>query len=494
MTLTAAAHADHGMSGRMKVLLALILTGQFMAVLDASIVNVAIPTIRLDLRASGSDLQLIVAGYVIAYAVLLITGARLGNRFGFRKAFLWGLVLFTAASFACGVAPSSQALIVVRAIQGAGAALMVPQVFSLIQRNFTGSARAQALSTWAAALALGGLVGQVLGGVLVSADLFGAGWRPVFLVNVPVGLVLLVASRRLLPLDQPAPARPLDVGGLISLAAAVLLLVVPLVLGHEQGWPAWMLGSLVLSVVAIVVFGLIERSVERRGGAPLIAERVLRAPGMSAALIAIVLALAAYGGFLFTFTQHLQGGLRDTALQAGLTFVPLAAGFALSSLNWRRLPSRWHQLVIPSGCVIAAIGYLGVGLAISDGGTGGLLLPLALFTSGFGQGMAASPILTVALSRVAPQDAPDASGVLTTVIQLGLVTGVATFGSLFLTEAVVPEPHPTASAMALTLWLIVAALVACAIASVAMVRAQSATVVVEFDPETIEVEDTGDVA
>jgi len=478
----------------MKVLLALILTGQFMAILDASIVNVAIPTIRHDLGASGSDLQLIVAGYVIAYAVLLITGARLGMRFGFRTAFLSGLTLFTAASFACGVAPTSQALIVVRAIQGAGAALMVPQVFSLIQRNFTGPARAQALSMWAATLALGGLVGQVLGGVLVSADLLGMGWRPVFLVNVPIGLVLLIASFRFLPIDRPERSRPLDFGGLISLAAAVLLLVVPLVLGHEQGWPVWTFGSLALSVVAIIVFAAIERSVERRGGAPLISERVLRAPGMPAALIAIVLALAAYGGFLFTFTQHLQGGLRDTALQAGLTFVPLAAGFALSSLNWRRLPARWHQLVIPAGCVIAAIGYLLIGITVANGGTGGLVLPLALFTGGFGQGMAASPILTVALSKVAPEDAPEASGVLTTIIQLGLVIGVATFGSVFLTEAVLPGAHPTASAIALTLWLIVADLVACAVASLVMVRAQPATAVVAVNAETPEIEVAGDAA
>ncbi|MEA2632990.1 MAG: hypothetical protein QOE66_3209 [Chloroflexota bacterium] len=491
MTPTSAlAQTDPGLSRRLKVLLALILTGQFMAVLDASIVNVAIPTIRIDLGASGSDLQLIVAGYVIAYAVLLITGARLGMRFGFRTAFLWGLALFTVASFACGVAPTSQALIVVRAIQGAGAALMVPQVFSLIQRNFTGPTRAQALSLWAATLALGGLVGQVFGGILVSADLFGTGWRPVFLVNVPIGLVLLVASFRSLPVDGPAPARPLDIGGLLSLAAAVLLLVVPLVLGHEQGWPAWTLVSLGLSVVAILVFALIERSVERRGGAPLIAERVLRAPGMPAALVAIVLALASYGGFLFTFTQHLQGGLHDTALQAGLTFVPLAAGFALSSLNWRRLPARWHELVIPAGCVIAAIGYLVVGLTVADGGTGGVLLPVALFIGGFGQGMAASPILTVALSKVAPQDAADASGVLTTVIQLGLVMGVATFGSVFLTRAAVPGVHPTADAIALTLWLIVAALIACAVTSAAMVRAQSATPA--SVPEAVEVEFAGD--
>ena len=463
-----------GLSGRQKVLLALILTGQFMAVLDASIVNVAIPTIRLDLRATGADLQLIVAGYVIAYAVLLITGARLGMRFGFGRTFLWGLGIFTAASLACGIAPNSATLIVVRSIQGGGAALMVPQVFSLIQRNFAGASRAQALSLWAATLALGGVVGQVLGGLLVTADLFGTAWRPVFLVNVPIGLVLLVASIRLLPVDHRDPARPLDLAGLVSLAAAVLLLVVPLVLGHEQGWPLWTFVSMAGSVFAVAVFAVVERSVDRSGGAPLIAGRVLRAPGLAAALVAIVLALASYGGFLFTFTQHLQLGLHDSALTAGLTFTPMAIGFAIASLNWRRLPSRWHDLVIPIGCVIAAVGYTVTGLTVADGTGGGLLLPVGLFVAGFGQGMAASPIITVALSRVAPQDAPDASGVLTTVIQLGLVVGVATFGSVFLTQAAIPGPHPTVDAIAITLGLIVVAVVGCAVASTIMVRAQRA--------------------
>jgi EmrB/QacA subfamily drug resistance transporter len=479
-----------GINRRQQLLLVLILTGQFMAVLDASIVNVAIPTIRADLHATGADLQLIVAGYVIAYAVLLITGARLGMRFGFRRTFLWGLGVFSLASLACGLAPTSPILIVTRAIQGGGAALMVPQVFSLIQRNFAGPARAQALSLWAATLALGGLVGQVLGGVLVTADLFGTTWRPVFLVNVPIGLVLLAASLRLLPADRREPGRPLDLAGLLSLAAAVLLLVVPLVLGHEEGWPAWTFASLAASVVAIGVFAWIERGVEQRHGAPLIAPRVLGAPGMAAALVAIVLALASYGGFLFSFTQHLQAGLHETALTAGLTFAPMAVGFALSSLNWRRLPSRWHDVVIPIGCVIAAIGYSLTGLVVAGGSDGGLLLPVALFIGGFGQGMAASPILTVALSRVAPRDAPDASGVLTTVIQLGLVIGVSTFGSVFLTQAALPSAHPTADAITETLGLIVLALVGCAIASSVMVRQQrtGAVVVSESEPVAVGVD------
>ena len=201
------ASGDQGLSSRSKLLLALILTGQFMAVLDASIVNVAIPTIRLDLQrvrlgpaAHRRGLRHRLCGpadhrRATRHALRLPDGVPVGPRA------LHGGVA------ACGLAPTSQALIVVRAIQGGGAALMVPQVFSLIQRNFTGPSRAQALSLWAATLALGGLVGQVLGGVLVSADLFGTGWRPVFLVNVPIGLVLLVASFRLLP-DRPPRARP----------------------------------------------------------------------------------------------------------------------------------------------------------------------------------------------------------------------------------------------------------------------------------------------
>jgi len=481
--------ASFGMTARQRLVLALILTGQFMAVLDASIVNVAIPTIRRDLHATGAELQLIVASYVIAYAVLLITGARLGQRFGFRPTFIWGLGIFTAASFACGIAPDSTTLIVVRTVQGAGAALMVPQVFSLIQRTFSGPSRAQALSLWAATLALGSLVGQIAGGVIVTADILGLGWRPVFLVNVPIGIALLVASIRLLPRDEKMPARPLDLAGLVSLAAAVLLLVVPLVLGNEEGWPIWAYASLVLSAVAIVLFALIERAVERRGGAPLIAERVLRAPGLPQALVAIVLALASYGGFLFTFTQHLQLGLGYSPLAAGLTFTPAAVGFALSSLNWRRLPVAWHRSVIPVGCAIAIAGYGLTATSVSGGGTDGPLLYIALFIAALGQGMVASPILTVALSTVAPQDAPDASGVLTTVIQLGLVLGVATFGSVFLNRAALPGAQPTVSAITVTLTLVVVALVACAVASVAMIRAQRSPAAALGDEPAAKTED-----
>ena len=274
-------------------------------------------------------------------------------------------------------------------------------------------------------------------------------------------------------MDVRTPARPLDLGGLISLAAAVLLLVVPLVLGNAEGWPAWAFASLALSAVRSSSSPSIERYVERSGGAPLIAGRVLRAPGMPAALVAIVLALASYGGFLFTFTQHLQLGLRDSPLQAGLTFVPMALGLRPVEPQLATAADRLAPAGHP-GWLHHRRGRLFAHRqsprpAVPDGG---LVLPVALFVAGFGQGMAASPILTAALSKVAPQDAADASGVVTTVIQLGLVIGVATFGSVFLNEAALPGIQPTVGAITVTLVLIVIALLSCAVAATAMVRAQ----------------------
>src|SRR6202451_2411179 len=204
----AAVRRDHPV--RAGLVLAVVLIGQFMAVLDASIVNVAAPSIHASLHASGSGLQLVVAGYTITYAVLLVTGARLGDIFGHRRMFLAGLVLFTLASLGCGLAASAAFLVALRFVQGAGAALMIPQVLSLIQRTHAGAARARAMSRYAAVLAGGAVVGQVVGGLLISANLFGSGWRPGFLVNVPIGAALLAVGARALPRGRGEPGRTLD--------------------------------------------------------------------------------------------------------------------------------------------------------------------------------------------------------------------------------------------------------------------------------------------
>jgi MFS family permease len=210
-----------------------------------------------------------VGGYTIAYAMLLITGARIGDRYGRRRTYLAGVLVFTAASLACALAPDSQALIGFRFVQGAGAAVLVPQVFSIIQLTFTGPARARALSAYAAVLSAGAVAGLVLGGVVVTANLFGTSWRPIFAINVPLGIVLALLVPRLVPPDEspaePRATRSLDLAGLLAAACSILLIVLPLVLGREAGWTAWCSGSVAAGAALAAVFVLIERRVAARG-------------------------------------------------------------------------------------------------------------------------------------------------------------------------------------------------------------------------------------
>ncbi len=428
-------------------MLGVLAAGAFMVLLDATIVNVALPTLRTDLHASGSALELIVSGYAVTYAMLLITGARLGALFGSRRLFLIGLSVFTLASLACGLAPGTASLIVARFVQGAGAAAMVPQILSVIQRQFTGATRARALGVYSAVIAVGAVSGQVLGGVLISANLFGEGWRPVFLVNIPVGLVIAALTVRLVPADRAPAGRRIDVPGLLTGSAAVLLVVLPLVLGREQGWPWWTWTSLTAGAVMAAWFIRIERAATARGDDPLVDLRVVRTPGMAAGMATLAVAMMGYGGFLFSFALHLQGGLGESALRAGLTFAPAAAAFGAASYWWRRLPSRMHHGITPAGFVLAALGYLAIAADLHGGGRGGLWLEVVLVGLGAGLGFGFGPLLSQALVHVPAVKAPDASGLLTTTIQLAQVVGVAVFGSLFLSLATHPAAHASAIAV-----------------------------------------------
>ncbi|MEV6108580.1 MFS transporter [Streptomyces sp. NPDC051940] len=431
-------------------MLAIVLTGQFMALLDVFIVNVAAPTISAELGASGSELQLIIAGYTITYAVLLITGARLGGLLGHRRMFLAGVTVFTFASLACGLAQGTGELIAFRLVQGVGAAIMIPQVLSLIQRNFTGAARVRALGAYSAVLAVGAAAGQIVGGILVSADLLGTSWRPVFLVNVPIGLALMVLGAKLLPHDEPgAAARARDVldrGGLVLLGLAVSLFTVPLVLGEELDWPLWGWFSLAASAVLVAVFAGYESRLGRRGGAPLFPARVLRAGRMPVALVRTVLSMSTNGGFLLILTLHLQSGLGYSAQRTGLSFVPTALAFGAVGLTWQRLPRRWWPGLIPLGFALAAVSFVTVGLALKSGdGTGP-----AFFAGGIGVGaglgFAFNTNLTLALATVDPADAPHASGLLVTAAQLGILVGVATIGTLYLHQLTGMTPQSSGSA------------------------------------------------
>ncbi|WP_344331628.1 MFS transporter [Kitasatospora putterlickiae] len=420
-------------SNRRWMMLVLLLLGQFMGLVDVFIVNVAMPSIGTQLHASGASLQLVVGGYTIAYAMLLITGARLGDLYGRRRMYLLGVVVFTLTSAGCAFAPNAVTLVVFRFAQGASAAVMVPQIMSVIQMRFQGAARAKALSAYGAVLSTGAVAGLVLGGVIVNADLFNAGWRPVFLVNLPIGLVLIALVPRLLPQDAPTGRRRLDLYGLALAVPAVFLMVLPAVLGRELDWPAWTFVCMAAGVALAAVFVRVERGIAARGGDPLLNLAVLRAPGMSIGMLTVVCVQLTYGGFLFVFTLHLQQGLGESALRAGLTYLPMSVAFGLAGFYWRKLPERIHHLLAPAGLAVSAVAYGLVAIGVQDGGSGGALMWIGTVLNGVGMGLSVSPLLTQSLVNVPMDKAVDASGLLTTIVQLGQVAGIAVYGSLYLT-------------------------------------------------------------
>ena len=435
------------------LMLAVLLLGQFMCIIDVLVTNVAMPSIAASLHASGASLQLVVGGYTIAYAMLLITGARLGDRYGRRRTYLAGVLIFTTASLACALAPDSQALIGFRLVQGAGAAVLVPQVFSIIQLNFTGPARARALSAYAAVLSAGAVTGLVLGGVVVTADLFGTGWRPVFAINVPIGIVLAAAVPRLVPPDAPVGrTKKLDLAGLGAAACAVLLIVLPLVLGREEGWPAWGFGCIAAGVVLAAGFVLIERRVAARGGDPLLNLAVLRASALPSGLVTLAATQIGYGGLLFAYTLHLQAGLGEGALRAGLSYLPFVAVFGLAGYNWRRLPAAARRVLVPAGLTVGILAYLALAAGLHSAGSHGGVTALTwtgLAAVGLGLGLSVSPLLTQSLTHVPAARAADASGLLTTTVQLGQLLGVAAIGSVYLSRAgsaLAPTPGPGSGA------------------------------------------------
>lgn len=272
--------------------LMVMLTGAFMTIMDVMIVNVAIPSIRRDLGASFAEAELVVAGYSLAYAVALITGGRLGDIFGRRRMFLIGLMGFTVTSAACGLAPTPEGLIVARLLQGLAAAILFPQVFSLIRVTFAEARqRTTAFAVMGAVLGLAGIAGQLLGGVLVEADLWGLAWRPVFLVNIPVGLAAFIAAPRLIQESRSPEARHLDLAGVGLSAAGLGLLLYPLIEGREAGWPAWSIAMLLLSVPVLACFAIHQHRRSLRQASPLLETGLFRDRAFA---IGMLLVLAFY--------------------------------------------------------------------------------------------------------------------------------------------------------------------------------------------------------
>ncbi|MEV5569841.1 MFS transporter [Spirillospora sp. NPDC052269] len=402
-------------SRRRWVALGAVLLATFMGVVDAAIVTVAVPSIQDGLHATFGEAQFVAAGYTLAYAVGLVTGGRLGDRYGRRRTFLTGVVLFVLASVACAAAPSALALVGARVAQGLAAAVMLPQVLSIIQDGFTGRARATALGAYGATIGLASIAGQVVGGALLSWNPLGLEWRSAFLVNVPIGAVALVVASRTVHESHGARAR-IDLVGAGLLALALVALLLPPVLG--KGWPLVAAGVAVLAVFA---------RVERRQADPLVPLRLLTQRRVVRGLLTVLAFYTGTAGFFLLLAYHLQAGLGLDPLGSGLVFAPLGVGFAVTSLAGRRLGGpAFGPVLMTAGLG----GVLAVVLAVPQDGQTVWLLP-ALALCGAGQGLVAPPLIGTVLGEVDPSDAGAASGVLLTATQIANATGVTLIGGLF---------------------------------------------------------------
>jgi MFS family permease len=424
-------------SNNRAVMLVVLLAATFLTAADNSIVNVAVPAIRADLKASGGEVQLAVSAYFVTYALLLITGARLGDLFGSRRVFLVGLAVFSTASLACGLAPGATILIVSRAVQGVGAAIIVPQVLSGIQLSFEGRDRTRALGLYSLAIAGGAAAGQALGGGLVSADLFDTSWRPIFLVNVPVGIAAIAVGSRYLPSNSGRDAR-LDLAGVATLSVSILLLLIPLMVGRDVGWPVWTWVSLAASVPALAAFVAIELREARRGGYPLLNIEVVRNPVIAWGLLAQTFVTVTASGLLFALALYLQDGLGKSALYSGLALLSWTIAFGLAGPTLDLLPDRLRHAASPLGFLILSLAYLALALSGLAAPPDGLLLVALLGLGGLGIGWGFTGLVDHLTAFVPPNHAADLSGVIGTNSEIFGAVGIATFGTAYL--AIAPTP------------------------------------------------------
>ena len=413
--------------------LVILLLAAFMNLLDVSIVNIAIPSIQRNLHASYADVQWALAGYTLAYALVLISGGRLGDIYGRKRLFLIGVIGFTIMSALCGAAQSPGMLIACRVVQGAMGAIMVPQVLAVIQVIFPPAERIKALAGFGVTAGLGTVSGPLIGGLLIQHNLFGLDWRPIFLINVPVG-VIAVAAAAVLVHESRAPSPPkLDPAGVGLITAALLLLLFPLVQGRQLGWPTWTFVSMAASVPVFALFVWYEQVKSRRDGSPLVPLRLFRDRGFSAGMaiaVTFFLGIASYG---LVLTLFLQLGLGFTPLHAGLTFLPFSLGLLVSSGAAARLAPRFGRGVTMAGALIIAAGMAGLIATTNHYGAAVTTWDLVpgLVAAGLGLGAVIAPLADIVLARVPRQDAGSASGVFNTGLQLGNSIGIALIGVIF---------------------------------------------------------------
>jgi EmrB/QacA subfamily drug resistance transporter len=405
----------------------------FMSLLDVSIVNVALPSIQKGLQASSSELQWVVSGYALAFGLVLVPAGRLGDVRGRRTMFLLGLVTFVVASAACGFATSSPQLVVARLVQGIGGGILNPQTSGFVQELFRGKERGAAFGLLGATIGLSTAAGPLAGGLLIQ--LFGAehGWRAVFFVNLPIGILAFVLALLWLPARSGRrPSASLDPVGTVLLGLGIVLLLLPLV--QERTWTGatkWLLVPAALAVLA--AFAWWELRYARAGKEPMVLLDLFRVPSYA---FGAAIGLAYFAGFtaiFFVLALFLQNGSQYTALQAGLAVTPFALGSAAAAALGGRVVNRFGRPLVAAGLGVVIVGLLVTDLVLSrvSGPSVGWATALPLLVTGLGSGVVISPNITLTLSQVPVERAGSAGGVLQTGQRIGSAVGIAAVGSLF---------------------------------------------------------------
>ncbi len=447
-------------STKKQLALPTLLAATFMGIIDTSIINVASPSIQKTLPASFEQVQLIIAGYIIAYGIGLVVGGRLGDTYGRKRIFQIGLASFVAMSLACAVAPNAPSLIVARILEGLSGAFMLPQVLSSIQVLYSGPARAKALGYYGVTIGFASIAGQIVGGALISLDLSNLGWRWVFLVNIPIGLTALLVSFRNVPESKSDTPAKIDVGGSALLAVTIGALLYPLVAAPHVGWSNGFTALIILSVVAAALFVKWERTMEGHKKEPLVRLGLFKQPSFRVGMLTVLAFYGGNAGFYLVLAYFFQSGLHITPLVSGIGYAPLGIGFMLASLFSKKLVEKYGMRVLISGAGLIMLSFVLLGLLL-DRSPSALSFSVPLLISGIGEGLIAVTLIGKVLAGIDSSIAGLASGALLTMTQIANVLSVVLTGALFSSLLTRGSGHTYAYAFGGCLvWLFVLAAVA----------------------------------
>ncbi len=430
---TAAFNASTEVPRKAWLALIVLLAGMFMALLDTTIVNVALPTIRTSLDASEATLSWIISGYALAFGLVLIPAGRIGDRFGHKWVFFTGLAIFTGASLACGLALDSTGLIVARVVQGLGGGIFLPAVTAFIQLLFPPRTRGKAFGIMGAVIGVSSALGPIVGGLLIEALGTENGWRWIFAVNLPIGVVALIAAAVLLPKGAEGKKTSTDLVGLLLLSASLVAILVPLIQGQDAGWPLWTYLSIAGGVVLLVLFALWERRVAAGGVEPLVPPHLFSHPAFTGGTILALVFFAGFTSIFFTISILWQAGLGHTALESGLVSIPFAIGNIIGASQSDRLAQRLGRTVLVIGNALLSIGLIALFLILllvptTDLTSWELLAPMLI--AGFGSGLFIAPNNRFIIATVDRSEAGAASGVIGVMQRIGAAIGIAIIGSV----------------------------------------------------------------